>query len=149
MAYHLMVTAVFGVRSPSHLFSPVWLWKLNDLLLKRSSSIPGQSESENGYFFSWSSFKVGRLLIMSLKGMLLFSSEFGFPVIQTGLALVTVIVSLAEFLEYLTFFLTSAWSLFDSAKLRESLQQLTMVTCISCGLVASYWKVLGLLIWRT
>ena len=61
---------------------------------------------------------------MSLKGMLLFPSEFGFPIIRTGLALVIVIVSLVEFLEKLTFFLTSALSLFDSVKLSELPRQL-------------------------
>jgi len=143
MTYHLMITAVFGVNSPSNFFRPLRLWKLNDPFSRRSSSI---WISRNGYFFSWSSIRAGRLLIMSLKDALLFFYGFSLPLIRKGSALEMVIVSLVEFLENLTFFLNSALSFFNSATLKELLRRLAMVTTISCALVANSWKVQGLLI---
>ena len=74
---------------------------------------------------------------MSLKGTLLFSSEFGPPLIQTGSVLELVITFLVELLENLILFLNSAWSFFDSAILKELSRRLAIATFISCALVAN------------
>ena len=135
MTYHLMITAVLGsIVLPTCLGlygSRSWMAHFSI----RSSIIPGKSKLGNGYFFSWSCFRVGCLLIMSLKGALLFSYGFGSSVIRTGAIFEMVITSLVELLENLAFFSNSALSFFDSTTLKELSRRLAMIQ--------------GLLIWRT
>ena len=108
----------------------------------------GMSKSGNGYFFSYSSFSVGRLLVASLKDALFFSSHLGFPIIQASLASKMDIAFLVEFLENSIFLLNLAFSFFNSAKPTEVVQWLAIVSSLSCALVARFGKVRGLLIYR-
>ena len=119
------------------------------LFSSRSSSIPDKSELGNGYFFSWSSFNVGRFRPTSLEGAHFFSSDLDFPENRTGSSMEVAMDSFVGALEGFEFFLISPLSFLNSYEEDGLPRRFAIVISMSCAFVASSWNVLGLLIYKT
>jgi len=143
---HPVIPIIFWVGNLSVFFGPFCLSKFDNPLLRRSSSILDKTESGNGYFFSCSSFNVGRLLPIYLENSPFLFSYLGFSEIETDSSIETVMDSLFEDFEDLGFFLNSLL-LFLVAEEEEDLpQQLVIVISLSQVFATNSCKVVGLLI---